>query len=98
MFILEQEEYVKERIEWSFIDFGLDLQPTIDLIENSPGVLATLDDQCIFPKATDQTLLDQLVSKLSGHPKVDVTNFRNNHCLLLYYNIILYIQYQVYQF
>lgn len=33
MFILEQEEYEREGISWNFIDFGLDLQACIDIIE-----------------------------------------------------------------
>ncbi|KAL1005922.1 hypothetical protein UPYG_G00065670 [Umbra pygmaea] len=72
MFVLEQEEYQREGIEWSFIDFGLDLQPCIDLIErpaNPPGVLALLDEECWFPKATDKTFIDKLVQEQGTHPK-----------------------------
>lgn len=33
MFVLEQEEYAKEGIQWAFIDFGMDLLACIELIE-----------------------------------------------------------------
>jgi len=33
MFVLEQEEYKKEGINWTFIDFGMDLAACIELIE-----------------------------------------------------------------
>ncbi|KAM9298984.1 myosin-10-like [Gastrophryne carolinensis] len=72
MFILEQEEYQREGIEWNFIDFGLDLQPCIDLIErpaNPPGVLSLLDEECWFPKATDKTFVEKVIQELGTHPK-----------------------------
>ncbi|XP_035990529.1 myosin-10 isoform X6 [Fundulus heteroclitus] len=72
MFILEQEEYQREGIEWNFIDFGLDLQPCIDLIErpaHPPGVLALLDEECWFPRATDRTFVEKLCSEQGSHSK-----------------------------
>jgi len=62
MFILEQQIYRNECIEWSFIDFGLDLEPTIRLIEsNNPiGILSYLDEECIMPGASDMTLLHKV--------------------------------------
>ncbi|XP_068605696.1 myosin-9-like [Brachionichthys hirsutus] len=72
MFILEQEEYQREGIEWSFIDFGLDLQPCIDLIEkpaSPPGVLALLDEECWFPKATDKSFVEKVLLEQGTHPK-----------------------------
>ncbi|XP_075422211.1 myosin-11 isoform X2 [Ascaphus truei] len=72
MFILEQEEYQREGIEWNFIDFGLDLQPCIELIErpnNPPGVLALLDEECWFPKATDVSFVEKLCQEQGNHAK-----------------------------
>ncbi|XP_032817136.1 myosin-10-like isoform X1 [Petromyzon marinus] len=72
MFILEQEEYQREGIEWNFIDFGLDLQPCIELIEKPagpPGILALLDEECWFPKATDKSFCEKLVQEQGTHPK-----------------------------
>merc|ERR1712198_771150 len=37
MFVLEQETYKAEGIQWAFIDFGMDLLATIELIEKKMG-------------------------------------------------------------
>ncbi|KIW71224.1 hypothetical protein PV04_03413 [Phialophora macrospora] len=64
MFVLEQEEYAREQIEWQFIDFGKDLQPTIDLIElpNPIGIFSCLDEDSVMPKATDKSFTEKLNS------------------------------------
>ncbi|NWY45262.1 MYH7 protein, partial [Sylvia atricapilla] len=66
MFILEQEEYKKEGIEWVFIDFGLDLQACIDLIEKPMGILSILEEECMFPKASDMTFKSKLYDNHIG--------------------------------
>ncbi|XP_070153021.1 myosin heavy chain, muscle isoform X2 [Polyergus mexicanus] len=60
MFVLEQEEYTKEGIEWAFIDFGMDLVACIDLIEKPMGILSILEEESMFPKATDKTFEEKL--------------------------------------
>nr|XP_031534634.1 myosin-7 [Vicugna pacos] len=66
MFVLEQEEYKKEGIEWEFIDFGMDLQACIDLIEKPMGIMSILEEECMFPKATDMTFKAKLFDNHLG--------------------------------
>nr|XP_015837780.1 PREDICTED: myosin heavy chain, muscle isoform X5 [Tribolium castaneum] len=60
MFVLEQEEYQREGIEWAFIDFGMDLLACIELIEKPMGILSILEEESMFPKATDKTFEEKL--------------------------------------
>uniref|UniRef100_A0A669PW79 Myosin-7 n=1 Tax=Phasianus colchicus TaxID=9054 RepID=A0A669PW79_PHACC len=66
MFVLEQEEYKKEGIEWEFIDFGMDLQACIDLIEKPMGIMSILEEECMFPKASDMTFKAKLFDNHLG--------------------------------
>ncbi|NWI47259.1 MYH6 protein, partial [Picathartes gymnocephalus] len=66
MFVLEQEEYKKEGIEWEFIDFGMDLQACIDLIEKPMGIMSILEEECMFPKASDMTFKSKLYDNHLG--------------------------------
>ncbi|KAJ8259977.1 hypothetical protein GJAV_G00175640 [Gymnothorax javanicus] len=91
MFILEQEEYKREGIEWTFIDFGLDLQACIDLIEKPLGILSILEEECMFPKATDMSfkakLYDNHIGKSANFqkPRPDKKRKYETHFELIHY-------------
>ncbi|XP_015211887.1 myosin-4-like [Lepisosteus oculatus] len=66
MFVLEQEEYKKEGIDWEFIDFGMDLAACIELIEKPMGIFSILEEECMFPKSTDTSFKNKLYDQHLG--------------------------------
>ncbi|KAM6118725.1 myosin heavy chain, skeletal muscle, adult-like [Phoenicopterus ruber ruber] len=90
MFVLEQEEYKKEGIEWTFIDFGMDLAACIELIEKPMGIFSILEEECMFPKATDTSfknkLYDQHLGKSANFQKPKPTKGKAEaHFSLIHY-------------
>merc|ERR1711971_653702 len=85
MFVLEQEEYQREGITWTFLDFGMDLQACIDLIEKPLGIFSILEEESMFPKASDKTFEEKLktnhLGKTStfGMPKKGDAHFAVSH-------------------
>lgn len=65
VFKLEQEEYLREQIDWTFIDFA-DNQPCIDLIEGKLGVLSLLDEESRLPMGSDEQFVTKLHHNFSG--------------------------------
>ncbi|KAG5418597.1 MYO1 [Candida metapsilosis] len=86
-FILEQSEYLRENIQWEFIDFGKDLQPTIDLIEtrNPMGILKLLDEECMMPKSSDKMFMEKLSSNFAGKNKKFAENKFKNGFIIQHY-------------
>ncbi|XP_075169246.1 dilute class unconventional myosin isoform X2 [Haematobia irritans] len=76
VFKLEQEEYLKEGITWTMIDF-YDNQPCIDLIESKLGVLDLLDEECRMPKGSDESWARKLVEKCTKFPHFEKPRFGN---------------------
>ncbi|KAM8751307.1 unconventional myosin-Vc [Acanthopagrus schlegelii] len=76
VFKLEQEEYMKEDIPWTLIDF-YDNQPVIDLIEAKMGILDLLDEECLFPQGTDQSWLQKLFNYLEPNPLFEKPRLSN---------------------
>ncbi|GAA0140240.1 actin binding motor protein [Lithospermum erythrorhizon] len=81
---MEQEEYAAEAIDWSYIDF-IENQDILDLIEKKPGgIIALLDEACMFPKSTHETFSRKLYQMFKDHsrfikPKRSLTDFTISH-------------------
>ncbi|KAH6779123.1 myosin family protein with Dil [Perilla frutescens var. hirtella] len=84
VFKMEQEDYEKEQIDWSYIEF-VDNQDVLDLIEKKPGgIIALLDEACMFPKSTHETFAQKLYQTFAKNkrfikPKLSRTNFCISH-------------------
>merc|ERR1712223_2314474 len=68
MFVVEQEEYVKEGIDWAPVDFGMDLAAAIIMFEKPMGIWAILEEESLFPKATDKSFEEKLKASLGKIP------------------------------
>uniref|UniRef100_A0A7S2Y0D6 Myosin motor domain-containing protein n=1 Tax=Fibrocapsa japonica TaxID=94617 RepID=A0A7S2Y0D6_9STRA len=74
VFKMEQEEYKREGISWSFIDFP-DNQDCLDLIEGKPdGILAFLDDECRLPKGSDEKYVSRLYKGFEKNQRFYASN------------------------
>ncbi|PON94902.1 Myosin [Trema orientale] len=84
VFKMEQEEYTKEEIDWSYIEF-IDNQDVLDLIEKKPGgIIALLDEACMFPRSTNETFAQKLYQTFKDHkrfskPKLARSDFTISH-------------------
>ncbi|TKY62281.1 Myosin-6 protein [Spatholobus suberectus] len=84
VFKMEQEEYKKEEIDWSYIEF-VDNQDILDLIEKKPGgIIALLDEACMFPRSTHETFAQKLYQTFKIHkrfskPKLSRSDFTICH-------------------
>ncbi|KAL4297253.1 hypothetical protein GQ457_12G001630 [Hibiscus cannabinus] len=84
VFKMEQEEYKREEIDWSYIEF-IDNQDILDLIEKKPGgIIALLDEACMFPRSTNETFAQKLYQTFKDNkrfckPKLSRTDFTINH-------------------
>ncbi|KAK4372251.1 hypothetical protein RND71_007635 [Anisodus tanguticus] len=84
VFKMEQEDYTTEEINWSYVEF-VDNQDVLDLIEKKPGgIIALLDEACMFPKSTHETFAQKMHQTYKAHkrfskPKLARTAFTINH-------------------
>jgi myosin heavy subunit len=89
MFVVEQEEYVTEGIDWEMVDFGMDLAACIIMFEKPMGIWAILEEESLFPKATDKSFEDKLkaqhLGKSAPFAKPQSKTDKNAHFAIIHY-------------
>merc|ERR1712223_1152335 len=89
MFVVEQEEYVAEGIDWAMVDFGMDLAAAIIMFEKPMGIWAILEEESNFPKASDKTLEDKMkaqhLGKSPSMAKPQSKTDKNAHFAIIHY-------------
>ena len=89
MFVVEQEEYVSEGIDWAMVDFGMDLAACIIMFEKPMGIWAILEEESLFPKATDKSFEDKLKAQHLGKSppmaKPQSKTDKNAHFAIIHY-------------
>merc|ERR1712121_65513 len=89
MFVVEQEEYVKEGIDWAMVDFGMDLAACIIMFEKPMGIWAILEEESLFPKATDKSFEEKLKAQHLGKSppfaKPQSKTDKNAHFAIIHY-------------
>jgi len=89
MFVVEQEEYVAEGIDWAMVDFGMDLAACIIMFEKPMGIWAILEEESLFPKATDKSFEDKIKAQHLGKSppmaKPQSKTDKNAHFAIIHY-------------
>ncbi|XP_040573486.1 uncharacterized protein [Lepeophtheirus salmonis] len=89
MFVVEQEEYVTEGIDWAMVDFGMDLAAAIIMFEKPMGIWAILEEESLFPKATDKSFEEKLkaqhLGKSTPFAKPQSKTDKNAHFAIIHY-------------
>ncbi|VAI40800.1 unnamed protein product [Triticum turgidum subsp. durum] len=85
VFKMEQEEYTKEEIDWSYIQF-VDNQEILDLIEKKPGgIIALLDETCMLRNSTHETFAEKLYQKFKDSPHFSKPKFSRSDFTVHHY-------------
>ncbi|VAH16729.1 unnamed protein product [Triticum turgidum subsp. durum] len=82
---MEQEEYTKEEIDWSYIQF-VDNQEILDLIEKKPGgIIALLDETCMLRNSNHETFAEKLYQKFKDNPHFSRPKFSRSDFTIHHY-------------